>query len=625
MAVVQRAPSGDLPEVFSRMRRAVPGGTASTATTAADPAGLWIAGHITLSARTTDYGLRAPHHGHWSTDHERRTTTSHRFPVFLNGRLDGVVYSGGAERPDPTALVREAYRQHGPRLGERLEGDFAALLVDNEMQRLLLVTGVTGSYPTYWTLAGGRLCLAPSVSAICRALGVAPTPDLRAAADYVHYGFVFGNKTLAEGIELVPAGATLVYDWRNGTVDVLQHHRPGDLFEQASLDRREYMRRVHEEFNHAVRSACVDADELGLSLSGGLDSRAILSAIDTATIPLRTYTVGVRRCADDVIGAKLARIAKTTHTFFELGEEYLKEFLPNLERMIALTDGMYLSHGLTEILALQAVQQAGIRTLLRGHCGELAKMHLAWPFHTDPQVYGMNRAEYVPYFHARVNYVSPGLDPTELFQAGHENEVRDAARQSLEEAIGPTTLSAPELCGYLYFTEHHRRFTIPSLELFRTSVEVRLPFADPRFLRALLCGRHEWRDGVEIHQHITSSNSPLLARVRNSNTGAPGNASPLVEKLLDPVNSLLKRLNAPGFRHYHHFDAWMRRELLTSVTDVLLDGMTERRGIVRTSTVRRLLDATRTGVFDHAYLLQVLLIIELWHRQNSAAVATHAA
>jgi hypothetical protein len=195
----------------------------------------------------------------------------------------------------------------------------------------------------------------------------------------------------------------------------------------------------------------------------------------------------------------------------------------------------------------------------------------------------------------------------------------------MEQALEPVTMSAAEMCGYIYLTQHHRRFTIPSLELFRTSVDVRLPFANTRFLRALLSGRPEWRDGVTTHQHITRTNAPRLARVRNSNTGAPGNAGPLLEKLLDPVNSVLKRLNAPGFRHYHQFDAWMRRELLTSVRDVLLDGMTERRGIVRISTVRRLLEETRTGTADHAYLLQVLLIIELWHRQNSVGVAMHAA
>ena len=602
IAIAQRAPSGDLPEVFSRIRRGVPRGLELAARTELDPAQHWLAGELTLAAAPT-----------------RRVAPRKELPVFVHGRPSTV------PGRDAATVVGDAYAAHGTRLGEVLEGDFCAVIVDDAARRLIFVNDVTGSHPVYWALAAGRLILAPSVSAVCRGLGLTPTPDLRAAADYVHYGFVFGNKTLAEGIELVPAGATLTYDWRSGTVDVRMHHRPDALFVQTPREHPDYLRNVLDEFNRAVRAACDGADGLGLSLSGGLDSRAILSAIDTAATPLRTYTVGVKRCADDVIGAKLARIARTTHTFFELGDEYLKEFLPNLERLVALTDGMYLSHGLTEILALRAVEKAGIRTLLRGHCGEMAKMHLAWPFHTDGSMHGMTRDEFIPYFHRRVNYVSPGIDPGELFRDGAEQEVQGAALRSMEQALDSATMSPAEMCGYIYLTEHHRRFTIPSLELFRTSVDVRLPFADTRFLRALLSGRPEWRDGVAIHQHLTGTNAPRVARVRNSNTGAPGNAGPMLEKLLDPVNSVLKRLNAPGFRHYHHFDAWMGRELLTSVRDVLLDGMTERRGIVRTSTVRRLLEETRAGTADHGYLLQVLLIIELWHRQNSAEVATNAA
>ena len=42
-------------------------------------------------------------------------------------------------------------------------------------------------------------------------------------------------------------------------------------------------------------------------------------------------------------------------------------------------------------------------------------------------------------------------------------------------ALAGTTLSPAECCSYLYLRELIRRFTIPSLELFRSEVEVRLP------------------------------------------------------------------------------------------------------------------------------------------------------
>ena len=84
---------------------------------------------------------------------------------------------------------------------------------------------------------------------------------------------------------------------------------------------------------------------------------------------------------------------------------------------------------------------------------------------------------------------------------------------------------------------------------------------------------------------------------------------------MDPVNTVLKRLNAPGYRHYHSFDAWMRTQLLASVEEVLFDAQTINRGVFNRHRLRQLVTDTQHGRADHSYLLQILLILELWQRQ----------
>ena len=56
--------------------------------------------------------------------------------------------------------------------------------------------------------------------------------------------------------------------------------------------------------------------------------------------------------------------------------------------------------------------------------------------------------------------------------------------------------------------------------------------------------------------------------------------------------------------------------LLESVRLVLLDTRAIDRGVFQEATIRQLIDDTGTGKADHAYLLQVLLIVELWQREN---------
>ncbi len=528
--------------------------------------------------------------------------------------------AGDVASPDGQAVdVRAVYAVAGRAVGERLAGAFCACVLDTARQTLLLINDVVGTFPMYWQTSAGRFAFGPSVASVSALIGQRSSLDLRAAADYLHYGLLFEERTLARDVHLVPAGTTLVFDWSTGTVTFLRHDRPDRLFTQVEQTHEDYLERVRVEFNGAVARACLE-EPVGLSLSGGLDSRAILSAIGPRATPLRTYTVGVRYCADHVISAELSALKNTTHTFLELSDAYLSNFLPSLERMISLTDGMYLSHGLTEILALEAVKQAGIKSLLRGHCGELAKANLAWPFHVDDQIAAMRtREEFLPYFFARVNYVSRSVKVEDVFHPDLAGQVSTGARESLESTLTGITLPPADLCSYLYLTQHHRRFTIPSIQLFRHEAAVTMPFADDQFLAALLSGPAVWRRDTAIHRHITGRNNGRLLRVRNSNTGAPGSAGPLVEKLIDPINSLLKRLNVKGYRHYHRFDVWMREQLLSSVEDILFDGTTTRRGLFRPATLRRLADETRTGAADHGYLLQVLLVLELWQRQHERA------
>ncbi len=521
--------------------------------------------------------------------------------------------------PTDVDIVRALYQQNPMGFCSQLRGAWSAVVHDLRERRTLLVSDLLGSHPVYWTVTDAGFWFGPTVEGVLRSSGVERRVDPAAVADYLAYGMVFGTKTLARDISLVPPASVLRYDWDSGSIATTEYRRVADAFKPWPGSRNEFLEALGAGFNAAVGRAAAGPARPGLSLSGGLDSRAILSAIpDTST--LSTYTLGVRGCADEVIAQNLARQGGTRHRFLPLNESYLCEFLPNLQRMVGLTDGLYLTHGLTEILALIALDKREFDVLLRGHCGELAKASLAWPFHTDAQIHAMRRTpEFLDYFYSRVNYISRDVSLPDLFEPEWARLLDGQARASLEDSIRNVDLQPADLCSYVYLQEHHRRFTVPSLDLFRTRVEVRLPFADEEFLRLLFQAPPSWRDDTSIHRYITGRNAPRLLKVRNSNTGAPGDAGPMLERVMDPVNTILKRLGVWGYRHYHSFDRWMHQQLLSSVEAVLLDPVARSRGMLREAALRRFIDEERSGKGRHAYLLQVLLILELWQRQDEPA------
>ena len=525
---------------------------------------------------------------------------------------DGVPQPGKGVAP----LIVTLYRLHGRDFVSRLHGAFCSAVLDTQTKQLILINDHLGSYCLYWFNGPQRFLFAASLKAILQDPTVRPTLNPRAVADYITFGFLFGDKTLDTQVRLLPAASTLTYQWEEGKCTLERYWQLDTAFQPWEGERTEYLQELRLAFNRAVQRTLMGEQRVGIALSGGLDSRAILSAVDCTAHPLSTYTLGVKGCADEIIAAKLARIAGAQHRFFELDGRYLGEFVRHLQTMVDLTDGMYLTHGLTEMLALRYLAETDFTILLRGHGAELAKARLAWPLHTDAAIYPMrDTAEFLPYMLRRANYISGGIVLRDLFSDAWYAQVEGGAQRSLEESLADIRLVPSDLCSYLYLTEHHRRFTTASLELFRTLCEVRMPFVDVDFLTLLFRGSSQWRDDTTIHRAIIGGNHPALLRVRNSNTGAPGNAGPFLEAALDKLNSLGKRLNLYGYRHYHSFEKWMKTLLITAVESVLLAPDSMARGLYHEGTLRRLLEETRHGAADHGYLFQILLILELWQRE----------
>lgn len=204
------------------------------------------------------------------------------------------------------------------------------------------------------------------------------------------------------------------------------------------------------------------------------------------------------------------------------------------------------------------------------------------PFHTDAQVKALSSAEELaPFLVARLEQINHGSSARGLFADAWQDAYDEAgARRSVATALSGVDLAPSDLCTYLYLHEYHPRLTVPSLEVFREVSEVRLPLADPDFIECVFQDS-AWRSGTRIHQELIRRINPAFLRVRNPNTGAPAGAGPLQEFVLDKLNSVLRRLNVYGYRHYHSFDGWMRAAFIDVIDTVLLSPPALDRGLVR--------------------------------------------
>ena len=587
--------------MVSRMRR----GQRFTSETRVGAEGTWAVGRVHLNVLHPEAQLAEP----------GPVAALFHGDLVNETPLQQVVDSDGAQPRSASALVAALYRKFGPSFARHLKGTFCCVVVDSDAGLLILATDRLGSYPLYWTATDDGFSFASEL----RALRTLHPRSLNADAvnDLFHFGFPLGDKTLADDVRLLPAATTLTYTFATGRVMLESYASWEPAFQSVARNKADFLAKLAHTFLVSMQRAVRGNHRYGLSLSGGLDTRVLLSALDAMGIPLATFTLGEKGCADEVIGEQLARVCHSRHRFVALEDHYLADLLPMSRRMVSLTDGMYTSHGFTEVLALQAFEQSDFTVLLRGHAGELAKASTAWPFHTDAAVFTMRTTEeLLGHLAGRFESLNHPSTAQDLFMPKWRAACDPArASESLKQAID-VELSPANLCSYIYLHEFHRRVTVPSLEIFREVVEVRLPLADVDFIECLFQAPPEWRDGVSLHQSLIARGKPEYLKIRNPNTGAPAGAGALQEFILDKLNTIMRRLNLYGYRHYHAFDGWMRRSFLELADRILTEPQSLDRGTLQSSSIRRVLDRAKRGDRAPDHVLQVLLLVELWLREG---------
>ncbi|HWP34542.1 MAG TPA: asparagine synthase (glutamine-hydrolyzing), partial [Thermodesulfobacteriota bacterium] len=193
-----------------------------------------------------------------------------------------------------TEVLLRLYEAEGPAMVTHLRGMFAFAVWDARARRLLLARDRLGIKPLYYWLHGGQLAFASEIKALLAAELAPVEVDEEALADFLGFLFVPAPRTLFAGIRVLEPAHLLVFE--QGRVALQRywslrfHPRP----DPPSVLAAEFRTRLAE----AVEAHLVSDVPIGLFLSGGLDSTALLALYREATQgPIRTFTLGYREAA----------------------------------------------------------------------------------------------------------------------------------------------------------------------------------------------------------------------------------------------------------------------------------------------------------------------------------------
>src|SRR5208337_1417908 len=283
----------------------------------------------------------------------RKNSFSDGMPL-RNERGDVVLVFSGEEFPEPGTARRlkaeghrldakgPAYLVHlyedDPIFPAGLNGRFQGLLTDRSRGTAMLFNDRYGMHRVYYYESKEAFYFAVEAKAILAVRPEVRTVDLRALGEFSACGVLWETLTIFEGIYELPPAAAWVF--RNGSIQRKQtYFQPREWEEQPPLELEPYYEEIRQIFSQKLPRYFNGHEQIGVSLTGGLDTRMIMAWQKSSPGSLPCYTFGsmFRDNQDVRVARRVAQVCGQSHQVITAGREFLSHFPRYAERAVYLS------------------------------------------------------------------------------------------------------------------------------------------------------------------------------------------------------------------------------------------------------------------------------------------------
>lgn len=260
--------------------------------------------------------------------------------LFLDGEIYNVGALAAASNPPlrsaaagPAARCLELYLRDPTETARSLNGTYNLAVYDSQQKVLQLVSDRLGSRPLYYQVHQGTLYFALEQKAILAARGISPKLDELAVFQLAAFGHQLEDRSLFDGISVMPPGSILTVSSHG--VQIKSYWRPAyTTAPHAGRDAsQEFARRVKLATQRRVADRRAD---LGIFLSGGLDSRCVAGALAATGAPITAFTFGNESSRDVQFARQIAGKLNFPHRTFSYHD---RDFTETLPRVVWRTEG----------------------------------------------------------------------------------------------------------------------------------------------------------------------------------------------------------------------------------------------------------------------------------------------
>lgn len=245
-----------------------------------------------------------------------------------------------------TEAVLNLFITEGPKSVRRLNGMFAFAIHDAEKQELFLARDPIGIKPLFYFQRSGVFAFASELKSLLQLPDVARNLDHQSLHHYLTMQFIPAPRTIYSDIRKLPGGSTMIYRSEERSMHIGRYWQPTFPSGLIPRSREEVVPELRTHLEQAVSDWMISDVEVGFSLSGGIDSAALVGLLASKTEhKIKTWTLGFEESNDESAAIDERKLARTVATRWGTDHHEIEikasSILTDLEDMVEALDEPY--------------------------------------------------------------------------------------------------------------------------------------------------------------------------------------------------------------------------------------------------------------------------------------------
>lgn len=524
--------------------------------------------------------------------------------------MDDLKSRGHQFNPTDASYLVHLYEEKNEDFFRILNGWYSGIILDFKNGTAKIFNDRCGIRRIYFHESNKAFIFSSEAKALLKAFPELRKIDFNSIGEYLNYDCILDNRTYFSDIFLLPPAS--VWSFHKGVVTKRKYLDIFSLENQASIKKELFLEELGDTFKR-VLPKYFKRGPVGMSMTGGLDTRTILACLNAAPGELPCYTFGgsYRDILDVRIAPKVAKACGQSHQVLRLDDNtLLKGYGSHVERATYISDGLDVVTKVDELIFNNMARQIAPVRMTGKYGSQVLKGIIG--FQERPPVINLIDCDFRQYLaQARIKCAEIKKGNSLTF---------------LISSVIPWWWNS-----------------IIALE--SSQVDVRSPFLDNDLLNILYrAPKLEGDFGVKFELDIISQMKPALMAIPTTGSyggNYPWPLSAAVKKgsnllmILDKIyireelpfgmthivgrlDSLLAPLHFDrlfmGFAEYRRYRVWFRDQLAGYIQDVLLDKKTLSRPYWNKESLIKYVNDHIHGRGTYLREIRKALQIELIHR-----------